>query len=218
MLSGARFEAWADRGEKILFAVIFAIFFVEFAWSFIDKPNIITGLYLADQTLVMLFLLLRRPAQQISSRPLDYVIAATGTLLPLLAVPPSGNPIAPLGVCALLLMAGLLLHLAAKLSLRRSFGIVAADRGIKVEGPYRLVRHPMYLGYMLVHLALLLAGPLWWNVLVFTVTWIAFLLRISAEERVLSHNDDYRTFQGKTRFRLIPGSFRCFPPIVSPSI
>ena len=58
MLSGARFEAWADRGEKILFAVIFAIFFVEFAWSFIDKPNIITGLYLADQTLVMLFLLL----------------------------------------------------------------------------------------------------------------------------------------------------------------
>ena len=69
-------------------------------------------------------------------------------------------------------MAGLLLHLGAKLSLRRSFGIVAADRGIKIEGPYRLVRHPMYLGYMLVHLALLLAGPLWWNATIFALTWI----------------------------------------------
>lgn len=207
MLSGARFEAWADRGEKILFAVIFAIFFVEFSWSFINEPNVVTGLYLADQTLVMLFLLFRRPAQQISSRPLDYLIAAAGTLLPLAAVPPSSDPIAPMWLCALLLMAGLLLHLAAKLSLRRSFGIVAADRGIKVEGPYRFVRHPMYLGYMLVHLALLLAGPLWWNAAVFAVTWITFLLRISAEERVLSHNDDYRAFQGKTRFRLFPGLY-----------
>jgi protein-S-isoprenylcysteine O-methyltransferase Ste14 len=207
MLSGTRYEAWVDFGEKILFAVIFSMFFVEFAWSFIDTPNIITGLYLADQTLVMLFLLFRRAAQQISSRPMDYVIAAAGTLLPLAALPPSANPIAPMWLCVLLLMAGLLLHLAAKLSLRRSFGIVAADRGIKVEGPYRFVRHPMYLGYILVHLALLLAGPLWWNAAVFAVTWIAFLLRISAEERVLSHNAEYRAFQGKTRFRLIPGVY-----------
>lgn len=207
MRTAGRFEGWADRGEKFFFALIFAVFFIEFSGSFVRGPNVITGLYLADQTLVMLFLLFRRPALQISSRPLDYVIAVAGTLLPLLAVPPSGAAAVPMAACVLLVVAGQFLHLGAKLSLRRSFGIVAADRGIKVEGPYRLVRHPMYLGYMLVHLALLLAGPLWWNAGIFAFSWLAFLLRIAAEERLLSQNGDYRAFQAKTRFRLIPGVY-----------
>lgn len=202
-----QYGAVADVGEKLLFAVIFGYFFIEFSSAFTENPNIITALYLVDQTIIILFLLFRRPAQQMSRRPLDYLTAGAGTLLPLLAVPLSGQAVVPLAVCFILAVAGILLHLGAKLSLRRSFGIVAADRGIKVEGPYRLVRHPMYLGYIMVQLALLLAGPLWWNAVLFTLTWLLMLLRISAEERLLSGNEAYRTFQAKTRFRLIPGLY-----------
>lgn len=199
-----RFRSLADGGEKLLFGLLFAYFAYAFSHAFLADPNLITGLYLADQTIVMLFLLFRRPAQQISTRPMDYSVAAAGTLLPLLALPPSGVPVAPMLLLVVLAIAGIMLHLGAKLSLRRSFGIVAADRGIKVEGPYRMVRHPMYLGYIMVQLALLLSGPSLWNGIIFLLTWLMLVLRISAEEKLLSQNGDYRTFQGKTRFRLIP--------------
>ena len=128
-------------------------------------------------------------------------------MLPLLAVPSSGQNVAPISVCGILALSGIFLHLAAKLSLRRSFWVVAADRGIKVEGPYRFIRHPMYLGYMLLQLALVLAGPVLWNVVIFAVTWLLYVLRIAAEERLLANNETYRTFQAKTRFRLVPGLY-----------
>ena len=202
-----RYGVLADQGEKLLFLGIFSVFAVEFSWAFMREPDIITALYLADQTIVILFLLFRRPAQRMSDRKVDYVVAVAGTVLPLFAVPSSGQSVAPIAFCAALAMTGILLHLSAKLSLRRSFGIVAADRGIKVEGPYRFIRHPMYLGYMLVHLALVLAGPLLWNIILFGISWTLLVLRIAAEERVLGYNEVYAAFQRKTRFRLIPGIY-----------
>ena len=47
----------------------------------------------------------------------------------------------------------------AKLVLGRAFGIVAANRGVKVLGPYCLVRPPMYAGYTLTQFGFLLAMP-----------------------------------------------------------
>lgn len=207
MLMKRQFGEWADMGEQLLFLTIFGVFAVEFAGAFLREPNFITALYLIDQTIIILFLMFRRPAQRMSDRKADYLIAAAGTLVPLFAVPSSLANIAPMGLCVALALAGILLHLGAKLSLRRSFGIVAADRGIKVEGAYRFIRHPMYLGYMMVHLSLLLAGPLLWNVIVFGVCWVLLVLRISAEERFLCGNEAYAAFQCKTRFRLIPGIY-----------
>ena len=207
MKNKREFGDWADVGEKLLFLAIFGFFAVEFGRAFVREPNFITALYLIDQTIIILFLMFRRPAQRMSDRKVDYLIAAAGTLVPLFAVPNSGANIVPMGLCIMLALAGILLHLGAKLSLRRSFGIVAADRGVKVEGAYRFIRHPMYLGYMMVHLSLVLAGPLLWNVVVFGVTWVLLVLRIAAEERLLSANEDYAAFQRKTRFRLIPGLY-----------
>jgi protein-S-isoprenylcysteine O-methyltransferase Ste14 len=197
----------ADRWEKILFLAFFGYFLLAFSLSFARQPNLINALYLADQTIIMLFLLLRRHARRISERPGDYLIAAAGTLLPLLALPSSGENVAPPALCAGLMLGGIAIHLGAKLSLRRSFGIVAADRGIKAHGLYRFVRHPMYLGYMLVHAALVLSGPLAWNIAVFAGCWLSIFLRIAAEERLLCQNEAYRAFQRQTRFRLVPGLY-----------
>lgn len=42
----------ADQGERLLFLVIFGFFAVEFSRAFLREPNIITALYLFDQTIV----------------------------------------------------------------------------------------------------------------------------------------------------------------------
>ena len=104
----------------------------------------------------------------------------------------------------LFLGAGFAIHFSAKLALRRSFGVIAANRGVKRSGPYRLVRHPMYLGYIITQVGILLAGPTVANGAVIGACWAFFVMRIVAEERVLLHNSAYQEFASNTRFRLIP--------------
>ena len=103
----------------------------------------------------------RRTANEISRSSADSVIGFAGTLLPLMVVRSDGA-VLPYG--GMLLLLGFGIAVSAKLSLRRSFGVVAANRGVRTGGLYGLVRHPMYLGYFLTHLGFLLTNPVRWNV------------------------------------------------------
>jgi len=96
---------------------------------------------------------------------------------------------------------------ASKLVLRRSFGIAPANRGVKVSGPYRFVRHPMYAGYLLSNIGMFLLMPSPINLAIYAIGWTAPILRLLAEERLLAQDETYRDFQQTTRFRLIPGLF-----------
>lgn len=99
---------------------------------------------------------------------------------------------------------GLVVSVAAKLTLRRSFGLVAANRGVIVSGPYRLVRHPMYAGYLMIHVGYLLSGPNAWNVFIYALTTGLQIVRILAEERVLKADPLYQQLCLKVRYRLVP--------------
>jgi len=149
-------------------------------------------------------MLARRPTADISLRPMDWIWALTATLAPLLLVPVP--PLAPnLGLA--LVFAGMVFSLSAKLILRRSFGIVAANRGVKMGGPYRLVRHPMYAGYVIGHIGTLLLLPHMWNWVLFLFAWTAMAMRIRAEERVLGADADYQAYVARVRWRLLPGLY-----------
>ena len=69
-----------------------------------------------------------------------------GTLLTLMVV---GSDGAALPYGGMLMFLGFGIAVSAKLSLCRSFGVVAGNRGVRTGGLYGLVRHPMYLGYFL---------------------------------------------------------------------
>ena len=59
-----------------------------------------------------------------------------------------GDPAWATGGFGLLVLAACL-SLASLFKLGRSFGVWPAVRGLTTKGPYRLVRHPMYLAYVL---------------------------------------------------------------------
>jgi protein-S-isoprenylcysteine O-methyltransferase Ste14 len=84
---------------------------------------------------------------------------------------------------------------------------VPAHRGLKVAGPYRFVRHPMYAGYLLSHAAFLLMNPTVGNVAVYAVCYALQIPRIFAEERLLSRDPEYREYRRTVRYRLIPWLF-----------
>lgn len=88
--------------------------------------------------------------------------------------------------------------------IRQASGQPAAG-ALKVVGPFRFVRHPLYLGWMLV----VLASPLMTaNRLLFAaVSSLYLILAIPWEESSLveAHGARYRDYQRLVRWRVIPG-------------
>jgi len=150
--------------------------------------------------------LTRRRSLGTSARATDWTIGLVGAFLPLLLRP--GVAPGPLGRLAEPLQAvGLLITLAGVLSLGRSFGLVAADRGIKTNGVYRVVRHPLYAGYLLGYLGYLGVYPTIWNCVITVGTAAALNCRALVEERFLARDPAYRDYLRRVRWRFLPSVY-----------
>ena len=161
------------------------------------------ALFLFSEVLGVVLLLLQRRGEW-TSEPRPVLIAFIGTGAALL-VAPEGTALVPDTVSTALIFSGAAIALAAKLCIGRSFGVIPANRGVKRRGVYRVVRHPMYLGYILNHLGLLLLFPTAWNLSVYAVVWTALWLRVGEEERFLLRDPAYRAYTHSVRYRLLPG-------------
>lgn len=103
-------------------------------------------------------------------------------------------------------LAGYALVLWSLSTLGKRFGIAPADRGLVTGGPYRLVRHPMYLGELLLRLALLNSVdiPIVEKAILLAALTGLQVARILREERVIS---GYQNYSRQVRWRLLPGVF-----------
>ncbi|PYQ14513.1 MAG: hypothetical protein DMH00_01250 [Acidobacteria bacterium] len=104
-------------------------------------------------------------------------------------------------------VAGLALSLWALWHLRSSFSILAEARRVVSTGPYRLIRHPLYLGEAGTMLGLcLLLGT--YTALAFWAAVNLFqLVRARIEEEKLAREfPDYRAYRQRTRF-ILPGLY-----------
>jgi protein-S-isoprenylcysteine O-methyltransferase Ste14 len=83
---------------------------------------------------------------------------------------------------------------------------VDAAQTVVATGPYRVLRHPMYAGTLLMGLAMPLMLGSYWALLVLPPGWVLLVVRILAEERFLSHElRGYPEYMRSTTKRLIPG-------------
>ncbi|MGH6785500.1 MAG: methyltransferase family protein, partial [Novosphingobium sp.] len=192
-----------DRAEQVTIVVLWA----WMAWRVFHSANPLAPLALLSETAVVIFVLIRRPTQAITQRLGDWLLAVTATAAPLLIVAAESNSTVLVKIGVALMLLGNCFQAWAKLVLRRSFGIAAANRGVKVSGPYKFVRHPMYAGYLVVHIGLLALMPAAFNVLIYGIGWWAQILRLQAEERLLGDDPAYRAYAEQVRWRLIPGVF-----------
>ena len=102
---------------------------------------------------------------------------------------------------------GLMIVVASKIVLGRSFGLVPANRGVVVRGPYCVVRHPIYLGYVISHVAFFFAQPTIWNAAVILIGDGTLIVRALMEERVLSGDAEYASYCRRVSWHLVPGVF-----------
>jgi protein-S-isoprenylcysteine O-methyltransferase Ste14 len=164
-------------------------------------------LLLPSEGLAVVFLLIRRRTSQVSRRPGEWLLALAATSAPLLVNGGTGQSLVPATVGGMVLLKGMIIQVHAKITLGRSFGCVPAHRGLQLAGPYRFVRHPMYAGYLVSHVAFLAMNPTLWNLGVYALLYGLQVPRLLSEERLLAADPVYCAYQALVRYRLIPGVF-----------
>jgi protein-S-isoprenylcysteine O-methyltransferase Ste14 len=82
-----------------------------------------------------------------------------------------------------------------------------ANRGVVSSGLYRVVRHPIYAGYLITHVAFLVANPSVRNIAVLVAADVALVVRSLYEERTLRCDDGYAAYCRMVRWRLLPRVF-----------
>ncbi|WP_059410722.1 methyltransferase family protein [Cupriavidus basilensis] len=153
-----------------------------------------------------LSLVVRAPARR-DWNPVAVLCSLAGTYYFLAFQLAPGTRVVPEAIGAGLQIAGLGWQIFAKASLRYSFGILPANRGIVSRGAYRFVRHPIYLGYFVTDIGFLLANFGMQNLLVFAGQFLLQGIRIIREEKLLSDDPAYRSYKRNVRSRMIPRVF-----------
>jgi len=191
----------------LLSNIALALLWGSFLWrhivSYDDQGQTLILLFILVESILVVIFLFRKKPTDISVKIPDWVAALAGTFAPLLFIPENSGLFLP--SANTLLVTGTIIVFLAYLSLNTSLGIVPADRGVKITGLYRIVRHPMYLGYIVLDTGYLLLNASPYNLLIFIIIICAIIWRIRAEEAFLEHaNADYSKLKKQTPFALIP--------------
>ena len=193
-------------GDFFLFGVTSAELVLLF---FLTPTFTIADWIYVSQHVLVLGIALTRPPPEVQDRSLlsstSVVVAyaySYAQVAYLRWVP--GNPAWPAGGLVLVTLAACL-SFTSLLSLGRFFGVWPALRGLATRGPYRLVRHPMYLAYVLADIGYNLQEWNFGTALMVMAGWASLFCRIRAEERILSQHAGWSAYVALVRHRLFPG-------------
>ena len=161
---------------------------------------------LISDALPLVLVLVRRPAQALTQSVADWFSAYAAAAAPILLTP-GGHALIDPRICGALMVLGLLVNLYGKACLARSFGIVAANRGVRRSGPYRVVRHPIYAGNALTQIGFVLGNLTPFNLALCVAGLALQVIRLQAEEKLLGQDPIYAEYMAQVPYRLAPGLY-----------
>ena len=197
----------ADLASRLLVGALFTLMAMNIGADFMQTGRLTGLLLLASETLVVVFTIFRRSAAVVDRSLRARLLTILSTAGPLTVRPAAIAAFAPELLTVPMSACGLLIAIGGKLSLGRSFGLMPANRGVVSTGLYRVVRHPIYMGYLITHAAFAMANPTIWNLCLLLGADLALLARAVREERTLAQDATYRDYQRLVRWRVIPGVF-----------
>ena len=197
-------------GRRVGDFLLFGVTAAELALLFFLTPTftLVDWIYVLQHLLVLGIALTRRPPEVY-----DHSLPSSAAVIVAYAYPYAqvaylrwvpGEPAWPAGGLLLVTLAACL-SLASLLSLGRRFGVYPALRGLVTRGPYRLVRHPMYLAYAIADIGYNLQEWNFGTALLVMAGWASLIYRIQAEERILSQNAGWSAYAASVRYRLLRG-------------
>jgi len=204
-----RFSARTGRLIRIFANLVGAVGAAYFAKATLDfyvrTHRFIGAALLVQQIWVVVAYLVRRPARAVTTRAGDWLLAFGGTFAGVLLRPVGAHPDWGVTIGLWVQLFGLAICVASFLTLGRSFGFAAADRGLVTRGPYAIVRHPIYASYLFVLSGYLLQSISLWNALVIALVTGCNVGRALAEDRLLATSARYEAYRRQVRWSLLPG-------------
>lgn len=200
-------EKFRDLLARVLVGVLFLFLSINLLREFLQTGHLTGLLLLVSEALVVVLTVMRRRARAVDRSVAAAIVTIISVAGPSLVRASAAGALLPDVATAVLSFAGLCLVIAGKVVLGRSFGIVPANRGVVASGPYLLVRHPIYAGYLITHIGFLLAHPSVWNVVLLGVADAALIVRALYEERILIRDERYREYCSRVGWHLVPGVF-----------
>lgn len=183
-----------------------AAYFAEVSFhAYLQTHRPIGAAFFVEQTLVVLAYLVRRPAKVMTRRWGDWLLAFGGTFVPVLLRPGGAHPGWGFQAGLVLQIIGLVICISSFVALGRSFGFAAGDRGLVQRGPYSIVRHPIYAGYLFLQFGYVLQSLSLRNIVVVLVAMACNAGRAVVEDRVLATNPAHADYRRRVRWRLVPG-------------
>lgn len=157
-------------------------------------------------TSITLVFLLRRPSKLTSRNVGDWVAAIGGTFITYLYTS-QAKPIHPFVVptAYVVMIVTAFISTICIINLGRSFGLVPANRGIKTDLLYGIVRHPLYLLYTIYDLAVISLAFSSHNCYICILHALFSYLRAKREENILMQDISYKEYASKTRYMFLPG-------------
>jgi len=178
------------------------------SWKFFAEIVSRSSTILFLGLLTILFIIRLEPIKK-AKGILPRVLAVAGTFsMTLVTMFPRANlSLAQTVIASLLSLVGTGLSLFALAHLGRSFSLMAEARRLVTSGPYRIVRHPLYVFEAVASLGILLQFFSIYTVLIYVAHCFLQVQRMKNEEAVLEGVfPEYQTYKLKTA-RVIPGIY-----------
>ena len=166
--------------------------------------GIANDIWLAGAVLMGVLSLVRVPPQ--SSMVNLRSIMATGAMMTIPALMRPGTSSTGLlaDLAIVIELVGIAFTQISRIYLGRRFGLLPANRGIVSGGPFQLMRHPIYSGWLVLAIGYLLAYPTLRNSAMLFLSLPFLIWRINLEEEHLNEDPEYREYAANTPYRLIP--------------
>lgn len=199
-----------ERCTEIAISVALALFWGLFAadnWASLQENGFKLSVCLLTLkvTADVIFILIRRFPKTTSLSPFSWLVGFFGTISSFLFRPTAAIDSLTIGL--IIQSLAFALQFLSVCSLNRSYGVIAANRGVKTRGMYRLIRHPLYSSYLVGQAGFLINNFSSWNLLVLISAATLQIARIFEEERILMGDESYQVYAASTRWRLVPGLF-----------
>lgn len=167
---------------------------------------VVLGLVVYNTILVSVTIA-RRPSVSTSTQIKDWVAALLTVVISMLFRPAEWHQWFAKSAGSILQGVGIVIMVVALASLGRSFGIVAANRGIKRSGLYGWVRHPLYAGELIFFTGFLLTTFSPYNLVLWFGVLCGLVTRSWAEEDLLSQDPEYQAYMKAVPYSFFPRLF-----------